>query len=302
MAMNTATTEAGTVLRRGRVVKSPTRRALERFMHNKAAVISVFVLALILLISLGAPLLTHYDPSAQDLMNTDLRPSAQHLLGTDQSGYDYFTRDIYGGRVDFLIGFSDMLIVMFISIVLGGIAGYYGGWVDAAIMRACDFMLNFPFILLIIVLQAILPSSNAGLLILVIAIVGWAGPTRFIRGLFLGLRESEYVLAAKMSGAGLWRVIFKHMLPNTMGPIVVQATFMVANYITLEAALAIIGFGVPLSEPSWGNVLNGAQDYFTLKTEPWAWIPPAALLTITVLCINFIGDGLRDAFDPSFEK
>lgn len=286
----------------GRVIMSPTRMALERFMHNKAAVISVIVLVIIIGLSVIGPLFTPYSPTTFHLNHTNLPPSPQHWFGTDDQGRDYLTRDLYGGRVDLMIGFSDMLIIMVISIILGGLAGYFGGWVDALIMRFVDLMLNFPLIIFIIVLQAVLGVNNAGLLILVIGILGWPQMTRFIRGLFLNLRESEFVLAAKISGSGVWRIILKHMLPNALGPLLVLAAFNVASNIFLEAALAIIGFGVPEPAASWGNVLNGAQNYFTLRFDPWAWVPPAVLLSLTILCINFIGDGLRDAFDPSFEK
>lgn len=283
-------------------VKSPSRLALQRFMNNKLAVVSVFVVLFIVIVSLAAPLLTHINPSLQDLSNTDAPPSAKHLLGTDSQGMDYFARDLYGGRIDLLIGVVDAGIILTIGIILGGLAGYYGKWVDSMIMRVVDFMMNFPGLLLIIVLTSIIPKTTIWMLILVIAFTGWAGMTRFVRGLFLNLRDADYVLAAKISGAGVWRIIFRHMLPNSMGPLVVQATFLIAGMIGVEAALAIIGFGVPTTTPSWGNVLNGAQDYFVLKTQPWAWIPPAGLIFLTILCINFIGDGLRDAFDPSFEQ
>ncbi|WP_051322036.1 oligopeptide ABC transporter permease [Alicyclobacillus contaminans] len=287
---------------RGRVSKSPFQLALGRFMRHRMAVASVLVLALIVLVSLCAPWLTHWDPSRQDLNSVSLPPSAAHWLGTDANGIDYFARDVYGGRIDLLIGFTDTLLVMAISIVLGGLAGYYGGWVDAVIMRVCDFMFNFPFILLIIVLESIINTSSVWLLIAVIGFTAWPSTTRMIRSLFLSLRESEFVLAARTSGAGAWRIIFRHLLPASLGPIVVNATLQMANLIGAEAALAVIGFGVKSTTPSWGNVLNSSLDYFTLSTEPWAWVPPALLITVTILCINFIGDGLRDAFDPAFDK
>jgi len=289
--------------KRGRVVKSPTRLAYERFKHNKLAIVSVFVLAFVVFISIAAPLFTHFSPTLQSLGNTDLTPGQMgHLLGTDSQGMDYFARDLYGGRADLLMAVVCSSAIMAIGIVLGGLAGYYGGWVDSLIMRLCDFMFNFPFLLLIIVLTAIFNVANLWLLILIISVTGWPGPTRLIRGLFLNLRESEYVLAAQISGASPWRIIFKHLLPNAMGVIVVNATFLLAGIIFTEAALAIIGFGITPPAASWGAVLNGAQDYFTLSTELYAWIPPALLVTVTILCINFIGDGLRDAFDPSFEN
>lgn len=301
--MATQGTTAGvSVSAKVRMSKSPTRLAMERFMVNKMAIISVIVLLLIVILSLAAPLLTHYNPNMQDLANTDAPPSALHLLGTNSQGMDYLARDLYGGQRDLLIGFSDTVFVMFIGMVLGGIAGYYGGWVDSLVMRICDFMFNFPFLLLIIILSSIFNTTGVWLLITVIGLTGWPGVTRLIRGLFLNLRESEFVLSAKMAGAGPWRIIFKHMIPTVMGTLVVNATFQMAYMISAEAALSVIGFGVQPPTPTWGNVLSGALDYFTLRTEPWAWLPPALLITTTILCINFIGDGLRDAFDPSFEK
>ncbi len=285
-----------------RRTKSPNRLAFERFMHNKLALISVIILLLITVMSIAAPLITHQSAWQTSLMQTDLPPSSTHLLGTDSEGIDLFARDLYGGRADLLIGFVDTIITMAIGIVLGGLAGYYSGWVDAVVMRICDFMFNFPFILLIIVIVAIFNVSNIWILILVMGFTSWPGITRLVRGLFLTIRESEYVLAAQISGASVWRIIFKHLLPNSLGPLVVNATLLMAGMIGAEAALAVVGFGVKPPSPSWGNILAGALNFLTLQTEPWVWVPPAALITLTILCINFIGDGLRDAFDPSFEK
>ncbi|WP_067618056.1 oligopeptide ABC transporter permease [Alicyclobacillus acidiphilus] len=285
-----------------RLSKSPTRLAVERFMKNKMAIASVVVLLIIVVLCFGAPLFTHWSPTIQDLANTDSPPSALHWLGTDDNGTDYWARDLYGGRVDLMIGFFDMVIVMLISIILGGLAGYYGGWVDSVIMRVVDFMFNFPFLLLVIVLQSILNNTSVPLLILIIGFTAWPAPTRMIRGLFMTLREAEYVTAARISGAGAWRIILRHMLPASLGPIVVNSTLLMAGMVGAEAALTLIGFGVKPPTASWGAVLNSSMDYFTLSTEPYAWVPPALFITLTILCINFIGDGLRDAFDPSFEK
>lgn len=285
-----------------RKVKSPFRQALGRFVNNKAAVVSAIVLLLLFLMSIGAPFITKWDPTAQDLTASDQPPSSEHILGTNKTGQDYFARTVFGGRVSFMIAIVDMLIIMFVGIVLGGLAGYYGGWVDSVIMRAVDIMLNFPSLLLIIILSAFFETTSVWLLIGIIAFTEWSGVTRFVRGVFLNLREQEFVLAARMSGASVWRIIFKHFLPNTFGPLIVNATFLMAALIGLEAALSLIGFGVPPSTPSWGNTLNSALDYFTLQQKPWAWMPPAGLIFITILSFNFVGDGLRDAFDPSFEK
>lgn len=286
----------------GRASKSPTQLAIRRFMHNKLAVASMLVLALIVLACLGAPLLTHWGPVQLDFNNTMAPPSAQHILGTNGEGADYFAMDLYGGRVDLLIGLVGTVLILTIAIILGGLAGYYGGWVDNIIMRICDVMLNFPFLLLIIVISSILQHTNVWLLIAVISATGWPSVTRFVRGLFLSMRESEFVLGAKIAGAGTWRIILKHLLPNAIGPLIVNATFLVANLIGAEAALSIVGFGVQPPQPSWGDVLAGADDFITMQTQPWAWLPPALAISVTILCISFIGDGLRDAFDPSFEK
>jgi peptide/nickel transport system permease protein len=287
---------------RGRLNKSTNRLAIERFMRNRLAVAGIVILAVILLMCVFAPFLTHWNPTKLDIMNADAPPSAAHWLGTNNAGTDYWAADLYGGRADLLIGFLDMAFVMTVGILLGGLSGFYGGWVDSAIMRVCDFMFNFPFFLLIIVITAVFDASNIWILILVIGLTGWPGVTRLVRGLFLGLRDNEYILAAKMSGSGAWRIIYRHMLPNSLGPLVVNATLQMAFLISAEAALSVIGFGVIPPQPSWGNVLSSALDFMTLQTEPWAWIPPALFITVTILCINFTGDGLRDAFDPSFEK
>ena len=191
---------------------------------------------------------------------------------------------------------------MIIAIVLGGLAGYYGGLIDSIIMRICDIMLNFPFILLVIVISAVLQRTNIWLLIGVLAATGWPGLTRLVRGMFLPLRESEYVLASRIAGAGSWRIILRHMLPNSLGPLIVSFTFNVAVLIGAEAALSIVGFGIQPPAPSWGDILASADDFLTMQTQPWAWLPPVIAITATILCISFIGDGLRDAFDPSFEN
>lgn len=286
----------------GRVSKSPTQLALRRFRHNKLAVISCVVLLVIVLACVFAPLLTHWGPVQLDFNNTDAAPSAQHILGTNGEGADYFAMNLYGGRADLLIGFVGTALILIIAIVLGGLAGYYGGWVDSIIMRSCDVILNFPFLLLVIVITAILQHTNVWLLIAVISATGWPPVTRFVRGLFLSMRESEFVLGAKIAGAGTWRIILKHLLPNSLGPLIVNATFLVALLIGAEAALSIIGFGVQPPQPSWGDILASSDDFMTMQATPWAWLPPVLAISVTVLCISFIGDGLRDAFDPSFEK
>lgn len=291
-----------TVVRPVAKSKTPFQMAMKRFRHNKAAVVSIFVLLVIILACIGAPIFTHYSPTVQDLMNTDLPPGPGHLLGTDGYGIDYFTRDLYGGRIDLMFAFVGMVLIMGLGILFGGIAGYSGGWLDATIMRFTDFMLNFPYLLFVIFIQAVFQINSVWLLIVTIGLTGWPSICRLVRGMFLALREQEFVLASQISGARPMRIIFRHLLPNTVGTLAVAATFQAAGLIATEAALAVIGFGVKPPNASWGTVLQAAQNFFALTTKPWAWIPPAVLIVVTILCINFIGDGLRDAFDPSFEK
>ncbi len=282
--------------------KSPFQMAVRRFLYNKLAVLGVVVLLLLVLMSIMAPLLTHWSPTQLDLMNAGSPPMPGHWLGTNNSGTDNWAVDVYGGRADLGIGFGCTVVVMYIGIFLGGLAGYYGGWIDAVIMRICDFMMNFPFLLLIIVITAVVNVQSSWILMATMGLVGWPGIARYIRGLFLNLRDAEYVLASKIAGCGVWRIIFRHMLPNVIGPVVVQASFTLAGYVTAVAGLALIGFGVPPSTPSWGGTLSQALDFITLQSSPLLWLPPMIFLTAAVLSINFIGDGLRDAFDPSFEK
>src|SRR5699024_7774696 len=217
-----------------REVKSPFKQALGRFVNNKAAVVSAIVLILLFLMSVGAPYVTKWDPTAQDLTASDQPPSSEHVLGTNKTGQDYFARNVYGGRVSFMIAIVDMLIIMFVGIILGGLAGYYGGWLDAFIMRAVDIMLNFPSLLLIIILSAFFDTTSVWLLIAIIAFTEWSGVTRFVRGVFLNLREQEFVLAARMSGASVWRIIFKHFLRSEEHTSELQSRFDLVCRLLLE--------------------------------------------------------------------
>ncbi len=282
--------------------KTPFQLAMGRFMKNKAAVISVVVLLLIIVAVIAAPLITSHDPTESNLRNIEKGPSSEHYLGTDSSGRDTFARMLYGGRVSLIVGFSAMIFTLVIGVILGSIAGYYGGRVDSIIMRFADMMLILPFLVLVLVVVSILPKVTIGIFVAVIALTSWPGLTRIVRGSYLSLREQEFVLGAKAIGARDFRIIFKHFIPNAIGPIVVNATLMMASYIIAESALSFIGFGIPQPTPTWGNMLSEAQSIRILQNNPEAWIPPGLAILVTVLCINFIGDGLRDAFDPKSSK
>lgn len=281
---------------------SPFRMAFRRFLKNKAAVVSIFVLAIIILLCLCAPLLTDYDPIEYDLLKIDQKPSSEHILGTDNSGRDVFSRLLYGGRISIIIGFSAMFFTLVIGVTLGAIAGYYGGKVDNIIMRITDIFMILPFLVLVLVIVAILEKVTIQIFVTIIALTSWPSLTRIVRGSFLSLREREFVLGARAIGASDFRIIFRHFIPNAIGPIVVNATLMVATYIVIESGLSFIGFGIPQPTPTWGNMLSSALSVRVLQYHPEQWVPPGLMILLTVLCINFIGDGLRDAFDPKSKK
>ena len=281
---------------------SPTRLAIKRFMKNKLAVAGVIILLLIILAVVFAPLFTDQSPTKSNLTLIERPPSEEHPLGNDSSGRDNLARLLYGGRISLIVGFSAMIFTLVIGVTLGSIAGYYGGKIDSIIMRAADLMLMLPFIVLLLTIVALLEKVNIGIFVTIIALTSWPNLTRIIRGTFLTLREQEFVLGARAIGASDVRIIFKHFIPNAIGPIVVNATLMMATYIIVESGLSFIGFGIPQPTPTWGNMISEAQSLRILRNSPEAWVPPGLAILTTVLCINFIGDGLRDAFDPKSNR
>ncbi|MBP1970462.1 peptide/nickel transport system permease protein [Virgibacillus natechei] len=278
--------------------KSPFQLAFRRFRKNKLAVISVFVLLFIITVCVLAPVFTDLDPERTDLLLIENSPSDEHILGTNGQGQDNFSRLLYGGRISLIVGFSAMFFTLSIGVVLGSLAGYYGGKVDSVIMRGADIMLMLPFLVLVLTIMAIIDEVTIPIFITIIAVTAWPNLTRIIRGTYLSLREQEFVLGARAIGATDFHIIFKHFIPNSAGPIIVNATLMMATYIIIESGLSFIGFGIPQPTPTWGNMISEAQNIRILREHPEAWIPPGLAILITVLSINFIGDGLRDAFDP----
>ncbi len=276
--------------------------AARKFFKNKTAVFGLIVLFLITIVAVFAPYIATHDPERSVLTKVNKPPSEEHKLGTDGSGRDAFSRLIYGARLSLLIGFSAMVFTSVIGITLGAISGYFGRWVDSLIMRATDIMLNFPFLLLVLIVVSILKNINVTIFVTVIALTSWPTLTRIIRANFLSLREQEFIMSAQTLGLSNARIIFRHLLPNAMGPIIVNATLFMAGMIIAESALSFIGFGIPQPTPTWGNMLTDAQSLRVLRTQPWLWIPPGIAIVITVLSINFVGDGLRDALDPRFNK
>ena len=282
--------------------KSPLQLSVHRFMKNKLAIVGLVVLVLIILMAIFAPFLTVHDPVQHDLLKVEQSPTSEHILGTDSSGRDNFSRLLHGSRISLIVGFSAMIFTLVIGLVTGAVAGYYGGIVDNIIMRLADLVLALPFLVLALTIIALLEGITITIFVTVIAITSWPTLTRIVRGTFLSLREQEFVLGARAIGASDARIIFRHFIPNAVGPIIVNATLMMASMIIIESALSFIGFGIPQPTPTWGNMISEAQSIRILRYHPEAWIPPGIGILVTVLAINFIGDGLRDAFDPKSDS
>jgi peptide/nickel transport system permease protein len=228
-------------------------------------------------------------------------PNDDHILGTDKAGRDVFTRLIYAGRVSLSVGIVAVSIYLVIGILLGSLAGFYGGWVDSVVMRLADVFLSFPTLIIIITLASVLGPSIYNVM-LAIGVLGWPPIARLLRGELLSLRERDYVLGARSIGCDGKRLILKHLLPNAMAPVIVAATFGIAYAILIEAGLSFLGLGVRPPTASWGNMLTDAQSLTILEDMPWLWLPPGIMIAMAVLSINFIGDGLRDALDPYLQN
>ncbi|WP_128893956.1 oligopeptide ABC transporter permease [Longirhabdus pacifica] len=274
---------------------------VSKFFKNKLAVIGLIFLTIIILSAIFAPLLTPYTPEEQSLRDRLLPPSSDHLLGTDKFGRDIFTRILYGGQISLLVGFISILGSVTIGAIVGSIAGYFGGIIDSILMRIVDTLLAVPTLFLLITLVTIF-TPGIDKLIYIFILFGWLGTARLVRAEFLSLRTREFVLSARTMGVKNRSIIFSHILPNAMGPIIVSATLGVGGIILTEAALSYLGLGIQPPIPSWGNMLQDAQNY-TIMLKAW-WYPtfPGLMILITVLSFNFIGDGLRDAFDPKINE
>jgi peptide/nickel transport system permease protein len=277
--------------------RSPARLALQRFLRHRLALVGVLVIILIAVLSTLAPLIAPTDPLKVDLAFFRKPPGPGHPLGTDSAGRDVLSRLLFAGQVSLYVGIFAAVMSTTIGLILGSIAGTYGGWADALIMRLTDVVLSFPALVVIITVVALVgPSMQT--VILGIGLFYWPTACRIVRGLALSLREQDFFIAAKALGARDMHVILRHMVPSVLSPLTVTATFAVAQAILLEAALSFLGLGVRPPQPSWGNMLNEAQSLTILESMPWLWLPPGLAIAITVLAINFIGDGLRDALDP----
>jgi peptide/nickel transport system permease protein len=284
---------------------------LRRFLKHRMAVLGVILLTFILLyVTVGSAFFSESFANKTNVRNKYSPPTAENAFGTDGVGRDVLARTVYGGQISLAIGVTSMAIAITLGTVVGLVAGYFGGIVDALLMRLVEAMLTIPILILLLLLsRAMLEISTSTIfilgreisatvvvIVLIIGLTGWMTLSRIVRSLTLSLKEQEFVLSARAMGAGDARIIFGHILPNCIAPIVVTATLAVGEAIVVETALSFLGFGVLPPTATWGNILNGARQ--SIDDLWWLWVAPGALISLTVLSINFIGDGLRDAFDP----
>jgi peptide/nickel transport system permease protein len=266
-----------------------------RFRRNALSVAGAAAVCALIVIALLAPFIAPYDPTAIDIKNVLSPPSAAHLLGTDDLGRDVLSRMIWGSRISLSVGFVAVGIAMSIGIIIGSTAGFYGRTADAVLMRFVDIMLTFPTFFLILAVIAIVEPDIYTIMV-VIGVTGWMDVARLVRAEFLTLKERDFVLAARVSGAGSLRLIFGHILPNALSPVFVAATFGVAGAILVESGLSFLGLGVQPPNPSWGNILTAGKD--NIEVAWWLSLFPGMAILITVLSYNLVGEGLRDAMDP----
>ena len=280
--------------------QNKSSRALKKLQSNRLAVIGIIFSLTIILSSIFAPLITKYDPQKVDLRSMLKPPSSEHILGTDKIGRDVFARIIYGGRISILVGLGSALGAALIGVSIGAYTAYRGGWWDSIFLRISEIFMAFPQIILVLLLVSVLGQSLMNLIIIFV-ITGWGGLYRMTRAQVLSLREEEYVQALRAFGLSRARICFKHILPNALGPIMVNITLSTAMFILEEAALSFLGLGVPLNIPTWGNIRNVAQDLRVLQNYWWVWLPSGITISLFVLAINFVGDGLRDSTDPTLQ-
>ena len=281
--------------------ESPAQQAWRRFRHHPLAVIGTVILGIILVLTIAAPALERYPYEQINLPDKFQPPSMVHFFGTDRVGRDIWSRTLHGGRVSIAVGVSAALMSTMIGVFLGALSGYYRGLVDQGIMRFTDVIMTFPRVVIILTMAIYIGQSITNV-ILLIGIFSWPGVARLVRGQVFSLREEQYVIAARSIGVGDGRIIRSHVLPGVVAPLLASITFAVNEAILLEAGLSFLGVGIPLPTPSWGNMLETARSLDVLQDGPWIWVPPAIMILLTVLSINFIGDGLRDALDPKHTR
>ena len=286
----------------GKLATKLTNRTLRKVLSNKLAVLGAVLFVVICILCFAAPLFTQWGPTQISLRDRITSPNAQHIFGTDQMGRDIWARMLYGGRISIIVGLGSALGAAVIGVTLGMYVGYKGKWLDAIILKISDVFLAFPQMVLIIIMVALVGQSLQNMIIIFI-LTGWPSMYRMARSKVLSLKEEEFVQALRAFGISDVKIAFKHMLPNTIGPIVVNITLSTAMFILQEASLSVLGYGVPQEVATWGNIINVITNAGTIRYDWlgywWMWLPCAIMLILFVLAINFIGDGLRDASDPT---
>ena len=279
---------------------SKYRPIVKRFCHHKAAVVCLVILVVLIGMAVLAPVIAPYEPT-KPTGKFSQPPTPEHILGTDKIGRDMYSRILYAMRVSLLVGFLATLISTAVGVILGLVSGYFGGAVDKAVMSFTDMVMSFPYILLVLVAAAIFQPGMWSI-VLILGFVDWPGVARLVRGNVLSLRETNFIKSDIAAGMPRRYILFSEILPNTVAPVLVFATSVFALSILDEAALSFLGMGVQKPTPSLGNILEGAESLSVLTDKPWLWVPAGVVIILLVVCINFVGDALRDAFDPRNEE
>jgi peptide/nickel transport system permease protein len=277
--------------------ESAGRRAVRRFMRHRGALLGLTILAIVAILAIFAPLFSWHDPNQTNTRIQYTPPNSDYILGTDRLGRDLWARLLYAGRVSLSVGLAAAFVATGVGLILGLIAGMFGGVIDTVIMRTTDAVLAIPALIAIAIVVGIV-GTGLEIVVLVIGLFAWTEAARVVRAVVLSLREQEFVTAARALGARNSWIIRRHLLFHALAPLTVTGTFMVAIALLTEATLSYLGIGVKPPTSSWGNMLYDAQQLFILRDLPWYWIPPGVAIFVTVLAVNLVGDGLRDALDP----
>ena len=300
MTADQATTETRyTTPELRRPARSQARIVWDNFIRNKLALVGGVIVVLLYMGAIFAPQLAPHDYTALNAGQSLKSPNSEHLLGTDRQTRDVLSRILVGSRTSLAVGFVAVAILMTIGVVVGAVSGYFGGWIDNVLMRIVDIFLAIPLLLLLLLAVALF-TPGLWTTMLVIGLTTWPATARIVRGEFLSAKSRDYVLAARALGAYAPRIMFRHLLPNTLAVIIVQATLWLSFAILLETSLSFLGYGVQPPEPSWGAMLSDGQR--NAREAPWLTIFPGLAIFITVMAFNLLGDGLRDAFDPRLRR
>lgn len=316
-------------LEENQLFMTPGQIVARQFFRNKLAVFGLVVLIFMALFCFVGPLFSPYSETeifylnpetgeeiymsdseaiASAILNAKAKPSLAHPLGTNESGHDVLTRLMYGGRISLMVGFVVVIVEMLLGVTMGGIAGYYGGKVDMVIMRLVEMFVSIPFIPLMLIISSLLislkvsPQDKIYYTMFIMGIIYWAGVARMVRGQILSLREMEYMQAAEATGIRTSRKIFRHLVPNVMPVIIVMATMDLGGVILMESTMSFLGIGVGMPYASWGNMVQSVNDNVIMRNFMNIWVPPGLCILLVVLAFNFVGDGLRDAFDPKMKR